>query len=144
MLTVKAANLQDALRQAGMENEFELTLTHGSLIVLDDSFLGRGMKDIAKILFQQWDGQMNTVVAVAQDCSAAEVLRSNECENLRAGLLSAQLRRAERQGVVRESGAFDIFSAILAERETALPVVTLAQNGYRILGSVQINSDGLN
>lgn len=138
VITVRAKNLSDALSQAALQGEYPLTLTHGSLIILGENMVKRDLNKISKILLTDWRGQMRPWMAVAKGCDGVEILRRNEGENLRAGLLSAQLQRAARSGQLQTRDAFSLCSRLLAGETVSLPVVTPLQEGYRISGSVTV------
>ena len=139
LMQIQAKDLREALSQAGLQGEYPLTLTHGSLVVIHSSFIGKDLNNISEILLSQWSGQMRTYLAVADCCDAADILRQNEGENLRSALLSAQLRRADQKGQIDTLKAFALCSKIKAGEKVSLPLLALTEDGYRISGSVEVN-----
>ncbi len=138
LLQVQAADLRKALRRAGLQSEFTLTLTHGSMVVINGRLLGEDMNKISKMLFTQWQGRMDTVLALTENCAAQSILQTMEGENLRAGLLGEPLRRACRNGDLECVDAFVLSSRILSDSGAPLPLITLLEDGYRICGSVLV------
>ncbi|MBQ6947870.1 MAG: hypothetical protein IJN42_07460 [Clostridia bacterium] len=138
VISVQAKSLSEALRQAGLQSEYPATLTHGSLVVLNRRFLSEDLRKISKILLEDWQGQMRPWIAVATECDAAEILKRNERENLRAGLLSAQLRRAAAAGNIQTEDGISLCSRLLAGETVSLAAIVPSEEGYRIDGSVSV------
>ncbi len=138
LMKVQAKNLSEALAQAELRNEYPVRLTHGSLIVIHPDLLGRDLGRISKMLLQDWQGQYRTYIAVADGCDAADILKLDEKENLRAGLLSAQVRRAAENGTVDTLAAPRLLSDYLGGQTVSLPLVALSEQSYQISGSLTI------
>ena len=141
LVQVQAKTLSDALEQAGLRGEYPTVLTHGSLVVIHADLACSQLSEISEMLLEEWQGQMRTYIAVADGCDAADILRQDERENLRAGLLSAQLRRADQKGQVVTEQAFALCSRALTGEAVYLPLVALDEQGYRISGSMQVGEN---
>lgn len=138
LMKVQAKTLSEALEQAGLRNEYPVVLTHGSLIVLHAGLVGSDLGKISKMLLEDWKGQYRTFITVADGCDAAEILKLDEKENLRAGLLSAQVRRAARQGQIQTLPAAELLSNYLRGDVVSMPLVALGEQSYRISGSLTV------
>ena len=141
LMQVQAKTLSDALERAGLRGEYPTVLTHGSLVVIHADLAGSDLNQISEMLLEEWKGQMRTYMAVADGCDAADILRQDERENLRAGLLSAQLRRADQNGQVDTEQAFALCSRVLNGETVSLPLVALDEEGYRISGNIQVGEN---
>ncbi len=142
LMQVRAKSLQEALRLAGLQNEYPLVLTHGSLIVIHPDLLGRDIEKISQMLLEDWRGQTRTFIVVSDNCKAVDILRADEGENLRASQLSGQILRAVKNGEIKSLRALDTASRYLRGDEITLPLVTPNGKGYRISGSVDIRKAG--
>jgi len=137
VLQLRAGSLEEALAQASLQNEYPVVLTHGSLVVLHPKLLGGEMENIAAFLLGDWKGQSRAYLAVADGCDAADILRSGQGENLRAGNLSEQVRRV---GGVMPLQQF--CSRYLSGETLSLTLVATKEEGYRISGSVNVRKAG--
>lgn len=137
VLQLRAGSLDEALTLASLQNEYPVVLTHGSLVVLHPKLLGGEMENIASFLIGDWRGQSRAYLAVADGCDAAEILRADQEENLRAGNLSEQVRRV---GGVMPLQQF--CSRYLAGETLSLTLVATKGEGYRISGSVSVRKAG--
>lgn len=136
-MQVQASTLEEAMEQAGLQNEYPLTLTHCSLVVTSGKLLGQ-MNDITKMLISQWQGQCEVYLVLSDGCDAVDILMQDDEQNLRAGLLSRQIRRACQAGTLSAENALMSASAYLEGQSVSLPLVALGDNGYRISGQVQL------
>ena len=137
-MTIVAADLRQALDKAGLQNEFPVTLTHGSLIVLHADLIGSDMSKISEMLLEQWSGRCQVYMTVADGCRGQDVLRSGEGDNLRAGFLSEQIRRADREGKITTLAALDTASRYLRGEAVSLPLLSVSEESYRISGCISI------
>ena len=142
LMQVRAGSLKEALRLAGLQNEYPLVLTHGSLIVIDSDLLGRDIEKISQMLLEDWQGQTRAFIVVSDHCRAADILRADEGENLRALQLSGQVLRATQNGEITSLRALDTASRYLRGDKVSLPLVSTDGKGYRISGSVDIRKAG--
>lgn len=142
LIRVRASSLSEALERAGLQNEFPLVLTHGSLIVLHPDLLSRDMDKVSRMLLTDWSGQRRAFITVADGCDAADILSADEGENLRAGQLSQQVMRARQEGKLETLQALDTASRYLRGDTLSLPLVALNGKGYRISGSIEIRKAG--
>lgn len=138
LLTVEAETLPEALRLAGFANDYPVVLTHGGLVVINEQLIGKPMKNICEDLLEHWHGQTAAYLCVADGCDAFRILQRDEKENLRAGLLSAQVGRADRQGISPTDPILTVCSHYLGGKAVRLPLLTLTTDGYRIGGSTLI------
>ncbi len=138
LMQVRAKSLSEALRRAGLQNEYPLVLTHGSLIVIHPDLLGRDIEQICGMLLRDWQGQTRTFIVVADRCKAVDILRADKGENLRAGQLSEQVKRACENGEINTLRALDSASRYLRGDKITLPLVATSDKGYQINGSVDI------
>ena len=130
-VSVVANDLSEALAQAGLQGEYPLSLTGGSLVVICDDLLSSSMSDISEILLRQWTGRSDASIAVS-DGSAAAILSAGKHTDLRSGQLNAQLCRAG--GVSVTEGA----SRYLQGEALSLPLVRADEEDYSISGSIEI------
>ncbi len=142
LLKVQAHSLSEALETAGLQNEFPLVLTHGSLIVLHPDLLSGEMGDIAAMLLADWRGKDRAFITVADGCDAADILSADEGGNLRAGQLSSQILRARSEGKIETLRAPDVCSRYLRGDTLSLPLVATHGKSYRISGSIEIRKAG--
>ena len=136
-MQVQASTLDEAIELAGLQNEYPLTLTHCSLVVIGGKLLGE-MEDISAMLIAQWQGQCEVYLVLADGCKAVEILEQDNEQNLRAGLLSRQIKRACLAGTLSAKNALASASEYLDGRSVALPLVALSEDGYRISGQVKL------
>lgn len=141
VMTVEAETLQNALAQAGLDNEYPVVLTHCGLIVLNEQLPAGEMNKICKNLLADWRGQTDAYICVADGCAAEQILRRDENENLRAGLLSAQVKRASKQGICPTDCMPAVCNRYLAGKTVSLPRLALSEHGYRIVGSTLIGGE---
>lgn len=138
LLQVRAPSLAKAIQRAGLQNEYPLALTHGSLVVLHPKLLGTDMTKLSKMLLGDWQGQTRTYIAVADGCDAADILRADEGENLRSGALSEQIERACKNEEISVLQAQATVSKYLGGESVSLPLIAANGKGYRISGSMEI------
>ncbi len=138
LMTVPAKDLSQALEIAGLRSEFPVALTHGSLVVVHSDLTDRELSKISEMLLRQWTGQTDAYIAVADGCSGAEILKLDEKENLRAGLLSAQIRRSAEKGNTKALKMFEFTARYLRGDTVELPLVTADRQGQRIVGSIAV------
>lgn len=138
ILQVRAAGLAEALELASLQNEYVVTLTHGSLVIVHPDLLGTRMPALIEMLLTEWKGQSRAFLTVADGCDASDILRSDAEENLRSGQLSEQVLRARRSGRICVFTLQEFCSRYLTGETVALPLVAKKDKSYRISGSLQL------
>ena len=135
VLQVQASSLAEALELASLQNEYAVTLTHGSLVILHPDLR---MPALVEMLLTDWKGQSRAFLTVADGCKASEILRADAGENLRSGQLSEQVLRARRAGRIKVFALQEFCSRYLEGETLALPLVATQGKSYRISGSLQL------
>ena len=136
VVEVEADSLKEALAAADLRSHRAMRLNSASLLVMSAAVTAE-TEDVAVMFLREWTGQMNIPIAVAAEGPAADILRNERSDNLRAATAGEQIRAAARAGEIEAPDAPAFFSRYLSGAPCALPMLEPISGGYAITGSYQ-------
>lgn len=131
---VSAPDLTTALTAAAGVYPKPLACISTDLVLISEEIASHHIKEVCRMILQDWEGDPRAEIAVVQGKSAFAALSLAKSVDIRAVSLAEQLQLARKNKVIESYDALAFSVRRMAGNKLPLPLIHPHEKGYTIIG----------